>query len=161
MTRRQLYNEIWEISVAGVAKKYDLSYGLFLKLCKEVDIPIPPSGYWIKIRFSKPVVKMPLPDSGIDMVTLSDQEVPRAPKKEAAEEKQPLIKNIADISASAAVVVAQKPENVQTPIISDSEPKLPSAVQDTAEEKQLTESVETYTQWGQTYNIYRRETLYK
>ena len=51
ITREQLYNEIWEISAAGVAKKYNSDYNDLLKLCKEADIPVPPSGYWVKLKF--------------------------------------------------------------------------------------------------------------
>ena len=32
LTREQLYTEIWEISVAGVAKKYNAPYNEMLKL---------------------------------------------------------------------------------------------------------------------------------
>lgn len=70
LLRQQLYEEIWEISVAGVAKKYNASYADMLKLCKEADIPIPPSGYWTKLSFGKPVTKTLLPDSLTKEVTL-------------------------------------------------------------------------------------------
>ena len=70
LSREQLYNEIWEISVAGTAKKYNASYVELLKLCKDNDIPIPPSGYWTKLSFGKPVIKTPLPESSILEVTL-------------------------------------------------------------------------------------------
>lgn len=63
LSREQLYNEIWQISVAGVSKKYDVPYAELLKLCKENDIPIPSSGYWTKLKFGKPVTKTPLPES--------------------------------------------------------------------------------------------------
>ena len=70
LTREQLYNEIWEISVSGVAKKYNVPYAALLKLCKEEDIPIPPSGYWAKLNFGKPVTKTPLTESSTVEVTL-------------------------------------------------------------------------------------------
>lgn len=46
------YDEIWEISVAGVAKKYDIPYAQLMKQVKEAAIPIPPSGYWTNGSFS-------------------------------------------------------------------------------------------------------------
>lgn len=70
LTREQLYKEIWEISVAGVAKKYNAPYDELLKLCKESDIPGPPSGYWAKLKFGKLVTQIPLPESSIIEVTL-------------------------------------------------------------------------------------------
>lgn len=68
--REILYNEIWEISAAGVAKKYNIPYAELLRLCKEVGIPIPPSGYWTKLNFSKKVEKSPLPLSPQSEVVL-------------------------------------------------------------------------------------------
>ena len=50
LTRRQLYDEIWEISVAGVAKKYGIIYAHLMKQIKEANIPIPSSGYWTKLN---------------------------------------------------------------------------------------------------------------
>ncbi|MCO5384592.1 MAG: hypothetical protein NHB14_01320 [Desulfosporosinus sp.] len=57
ISREILYNEIWEISAAGAAKKYNVPYAELLRLCKEVEIPIPPSGYWTKLNFGKLVEK--------------------------------------------------------------------------------------------------------
>ncbi len=62
MSREVLYNEIWEISAAGTARKYNIPYAELLKLCKEVQIPIPPSGYWTKLSFGKPVERIQLPE---------------------------------------------------------------------------------------------------
>ena len=58
ISREQLYHEIWEMSVAGVAKKYDANDHDLLKLCKEADIPVPPSGYWVKVQHGKPVEQL-------------------------------------------------------------------------------------------------------
>lgn len=68
--RELLYNEIWEISVSGVAKKYNVPYTELLRLCKEIEIPIPPSGYWTKLSFGKPVIKIQLPESSLKEVIL-------------------------------------------------------------------------------------------
>lgn len=86
ITRKQLYNEIWEISVAGVAKKYNANYNGLLKLCKEADIPIPPSGYWAKLKFGKPVEQFLLPESSIVEVTLPDNDQPKRIRKVITEE---------------------------------------------------------------------------
>jgi len=84
LTRTQLYNEIWEISVTGVAKKFNVHYTELLKLCKEKDIPIPPSGYWTKLSFGKPVTQTPLPESPINEVTLPANYTPKRSKRSAA-----------------------------------------------------------------------------
>lgn len=70
LSREQLYKEIWEISVSGVAKKYNVLYNKLLNQCKESNIPIPPSGYWMKLRFGKPVIQTSLPDSSVTEVTM-------------------------------------------------------------------------------------------
>lgn len=85
ITREQLYNEIWEISVAGVAKKYNANYNDLLKVCKEVNVPVPPSGYWVKLQFGKPVEQLPLPDSTIAEVTLPGNDKPKRIRKTVAE----------------------------------------------------------------------------
>lgn len=86
LTREQLYNEIWEISVAGVAKKYNAAYNDLLKLCKEADIPIPPSGYWTKLKFGKPVEQISLQESSIVEVTLPTNNKPKGIRKAGAQE---------------------------------------------------------------------------
>jgi len=70
MTRKQLYDEIWEMSVAGVAKKYNLPYAHLMKQIKEVGIPIPPSGYWTKLNFNKPVTKLELPEPADEKISI-------------------------------------------------------------------------------------------
>lgn len=47
-TRKKLYEEIWKLSVAGVARKYGIPYAKCLAQVKEAQIPVPPSGYWTK-----------------------------------------------------------------------------------------------------------------
>ena len=68
--RQDLYDEIWTISASKAAIKYEISYSTFLKICRENNIPIPPSGYWTKLQCGKPVEKTPLPPSKIETVEL-------------------------------------------------------------------------------------------
>ena len=50
LTRKQIYDEVWSISISGMVKKYDISYSLLYKQIKDANIPIPPKGYWTKNR---------------------------------------------------------------------------------------------------------------
>jgi len=84
--RDLLYNEIWEISASGVAKKYNVSYADLLRICKEIDIPIPPSGYWMKLSFGKPVEKIQLPESQQSEVILPINVVPKRHKRSSISE---------------------------------------------------------------------------
>ncbi len=70
LTRKELYEEIWTLSVAGVARKYGIPYAKCLTQIKGAQIPIPPSGYWTKINFGKQVEKIPLPGNEDAIVTL-------------------------------------------------------------------------------------------
>lgn len=63
LTRQQIYDEAWKLSVSGVAKKYNIKYSLLLQLCKDHNIPTPPSGYLTKLQFGKSVEIIPLPDA--------------------------------------------------------------------------------------------------
>lgn len=56
LTRKQIYDEVWSISISGMAKKYGISYSLLWKQIKDANIPIPPKGYWTKKEFGKETV---------------------------------------------------------------------------------------------------------
>ncbi len=55
LTRKQLYEEIWKLSVAGVARKYNLNYSRLIKQCREESVPFPTSGYWTRKNIGKDV----------------------------------------------------------------------------------------------------------
>lgn len=64
------------ITASGLAKKYSLSYPLFLSKCREESIPIPPSGYWTRFRLGIPVEQPFLsgdPDKIVDLVIISER----------------------------------------------------------------------------------------
>ena len=56
LTRKQIYDEVWSISISGMANKYDISYSFLWKQIKDANIPIPPKGYWTKKEFGKETV---------------------------------------------------------------------------------------------------------
>lgn len=59
--RESLYNEVWSEPVTVVAKRYNMSDSGLRKHCKRLEIPIPYSGYWSKLKAGKSVGKTPLP----------------------------------------------------------------------------------------------------
>lgn len=61
--REVLYKEVWQFPVTEVAKKYSVSDVAIHKICKSLDIPTPPPGYWAKRRAGKDVTIPPLPKS--------------------------------------------------------------------------------------------------
>lgn len=66
LTRKQLYDEIWALSVAGVARKYNLNYGKLIAACKAENVPFPSSGYWTRKNMGKDVSNEVVELSGIE-----------------------------------------------------------------------------------------------
>lgn len=90
LTRQQIYDDVWELSVAGVARKYNLHYARLIETCKDTNIPFPPSGFWTRKNFGKDVSAEVIPLSGdgsilVDLLT-NDSVVKRI-KKIKNEEK--------------------------------------------------------------------------
>lgn len=151
LTRRQLYDEIWEISVSGVAKKYSIPYTYLMKQVKEANIPIPDSGYWTKLTYGKPVTKLELTEPFDKIISIFDT-APTTRKERPKEASKP----------NVAVEPAPESEKVEE----DSAPVIPPHDEPvTADETvlitQTIQEPETVDQYGQTYNVYNRETLYK
>lgn len=136
ISRGQLYNEIWEISVAGVAKKYNADYNELLKLCKEADVPIPPSGYWAKLKFDKPVERILLPESSVIEVILPRSSKPKRIRKAAAQES---------VEETSPLVQEEEPEE-----------QLANEIENNHLENQI-----PYRTVSGKYNTYNREKLYE
>lgn len=164
LTRKQLYDEIWEISVAGLAKKYDIPYAQLLKQIKEAGIPIPPSGYWTQLSYGKSTVKPELPDPADAIISIYKiVPHPRAKKRAVDSPPRKVVKEIqtAENKPSLSALVDDTPFKkvdvlpvAETEVSEASEEYAVPAVPVVSEPK-------TYTQYGQTYNVYDRETLYK
>ena len=60
--REQLYQEIWEISLSKVAKKYDVPYAKLKDACVQANIPLPSLSYWGNLQCGKEVSKTQIPD---------------------------------------------------------------------------------------------------
>ena len=61
LTRKELYELVWENPMSKLAKKYNLSDNGLRKVCNRLDIPLPKNGYWQKIQYNKKVTKEKLP----------------------------------------------------------------------------------------------------
>lgn len=88
LSRQQLYDEIWQVSVAGVARKYNLNYSKLIAKCREADIPFPSSGYWIRKSLGKDVtgevVALPPSDNENVELLLAGAKVEKKKKAEHA-----------------------------------------------------------------------------
>ena len=144
LTRKELYEEIWTLSVAGVARKYGIPYAKCLTQIKAAQIPVPPSGYWTKINFGKQVEQIPLPGDGDAMVTLQKDnfQKPNIAKSEQVVQTTSLRERTESVSPNAPVPMDPIPQSA-------------------AEEATNQAPPETVQRFGQTYNVYNRETLYQ
>lgn len=59
--REKLYQEVWQTPISRLASKYGLSDVGLAKVCKRMDIPLPPRGYWQKQRYGHEVKESNLP----------------------------------------------------------------------------------------------------
>ena len=61
VSREALYEAVWTDAVTVVAPRYGLSDVGLVKICKKLGIPVPPRGYWAKVKAGRPTHKLPLP----------------------------------------------------------------------------------------------------
>ena len=59
--RDTLYKEVWSYPIIVVARTYGVSDVMIHKICKKLDVPTPPAGYWAKKKAGKSVEVIPLP----------------------------------------------------------------------------------------------------
>lgn len=141
LTRKQLYEEIWNISVAGVSKKYGIPYAKCLATIKAAQVPVPPSGYWTKLNYGKSVEQTPLSGDGDAVIELIQETLPGTTDTE----KHKLQEKTASGSSRA-------PSSVET---------TPQKPPETETAQMTVNPLETIEKFGRAYNVYHRETLYQ
>ncbi len=140
LKREDLYQELWEMSASGVAKKHNLNYGKLLTSCREFQIPIPPSGYWTKLACGKATEKIELPDSSIEEVklALANSKVKKVTaignKEESTElpktkESREIHEEIADINVEVTDFIVDEKYEVLKFLPSDEGSKVIEAIQ--------------------------------
>lgn len=148
-TRQQIYDDLWTISVAGLAIKLDVPYAHLMKQIKALDIAFPPSGYWTKLNCGKPVTIVALSGSADEIVSLYRI----APGTHRCRNSNINVENASGSNENTSNI----PNNNTTVAVIESITKPEITVSTQAEDI----SPETYNQYGKTYNVYKRETLYQ
>lgn len=59
--RDSLYKEVWQTPITKLATKYGISDVGLKKICKNLNVPTPPRGYWAKVHNNIRIDKTPLP----------------------------------------------------------------------------------------------------
>lgn len=77
LQRERLYAEAWKTPIRRLAKKYGMSDVGLAKVCRRMDIPLPPRGYWAKHAYGHRLKKQPLPalkEKAVAQVALNKSE---------------------------------------------------------------------------------------
>lgn len=143
LTRKQLYDMVWKISVNGISKKYDIPYWQLMKQIKSFEIPVPPSGYWTKVEYGKTVEMAQLKGDFNETVSLY----------KIAKESKPLSAQPTEMRVGKEEA-ALKTEQAQFE-------KIPSEKSISDDDNVANDLPKTVSQYGQMYNCYNREQLYK
>jgi len=53
--RKALYEEVWATSLSTLGPKYGLSDNGLRRICKAMNIPLPPAGHWTKVAAGQPI----------------------------------------------------------------------------------------------------------
>jgi hypothetical protein len=61
ISRPELYDLVWKTPMKNLSTEFGVSDVGLAKLCRRSGIPLPPRGYWAKLRFGKRVRKLALP----------------------------------------------------------------------------------------------------
>src|SRR2546428_12082544 len=48
--REELYAQVWSEPMVRLAKRYGVSDVALAKVCRKLDIPVPPRGYWRRLE---------------------------------------------------------------------------------------------------------------
>jgi len=85
LSREQLYEEVWQTPIHRLCSKYGLSDVGLAKVCRRMDIPRPPRGYWRRRTTGAKTRRPPLQPAGEDTqleITFSHRD--NIPKKTVA-----------------------------------------------------------------------------
>jgi len=125
-----------------------------LRVCKEADIPVPPSGYWAKLKYGKPVEQIPLPETSAIEVMLPGNDRPKRIRKVVAKES---------VDEDSELDQDDKPEEQpedgdEDELDDDAEDKDESddEIEDDNEDASF-----PHWAWRGKQNIYKRDQLYK
>jgi hypothetical protein len=61
LSREELYALVWATPISRLAGQYGLSDNGLAKICRRLDVPYPPRGYWARKAAGKKVTQSPLP----------------------------------------------------------------------------------------------------
>lgn len=83
LEREALYREVWAEPVTKVARRYGISDVGLQKICRRLEVPLPPRGYWARVSAGRTPRQAPLlPTKGPTVHILQKRPTPRDPELE-------------------------------------------------------------------------------
>ena len=112
LERVSLYQQVWSQPMSRLAPTYGISDVMLKKICRQLDIPTPPRGYWAKVQNNVRVDKTKLPKAKIGQPTtywIQKRDLV-SPKTEAVEEKfsDEALQVLANINMRKPIKVAKR-----------------------------------------------------
>lgn len=59
--RNKLYDQVWKEPMSRLAMRYNISDVGLAKVCRKLNVPVPPRGYWAKVQRGQKLAKPELP----------------------------------------------------------------------------------------------------
>jgi hypothetical protein len=93
LSRKELYQKVWEMPRTQLAKEFGISDVAIAKRCKKLKIPQPPVGYWAKVQAGWKIKRVPLPPTEEEVFEQVAKKKPKRRKLATLEEacRKPLI----------------------------------------------------------------------
>jgi len=111
--REKLYEEVWNEPVVLVAKRYGISGVALGKTCRKLAVPLPPRGYWARVRAGRKVPPRP-PLPPYERITGSQTTRRLSGKSGAAASKATNEKGGQNLPISASKVSETSPNTSRT-----------------------------------------------
>lgn len=62
LDRQALFDRVWSDPITTVAREWGISDQGLRKVCKKIQVPVPPRGYWARTRAGQRVSRPRLPE---------------------------------------------------------------------------------------------------
>jgi hypothetical protein len=107
INRTDLYEQVWSTPMTQLASQYSMSDNGLKKICRKLNIPTPPIGYWARLQHGKKGFKKPLHDLKYGEQETYTLEVKQTTKR-YLEDDSKIIAIIAEEEKADRISVAEK-----------------------------------------------------
>lgn len=97
LERSVLYRKVWEVPMQRLAPDYGISDVALKKICRKMNIPTPPRGYWAKVQNGQRVPVTPLPKAKHGNLRSYEITAAADPEKKRMAEEAPRVPLLDDL----------------------------------------------------------------